>query len=818
MSWRDELIMAGWGCKDMAQAPARMRDLAAVEACVESDVRTACGDRINRLLSVLRSGAAAPVEVTVIDDRRHLPHLVTQLLDQLGAAYEARSAFPLAVAGSNLRRAQDGLLGRNREVGWNGSEDDSLTVCTAFSELTLAQAGANWIAATSQSARGGSRLLLTTSDPSPLVAALRGMDLPVPDGGSTSIERPIHQVLRLAMRLRWQPLNPRHLLEFLVHPAAPLPAHLRRSLAEAVADQPGIGGRGWQQAVANSKELAKRWEKENGEAAADIDRRMCDWLLVDRFDSADGAPAKALMETCERVRLWALGRAAMETFADEELQWQSLAATALEVSELLEGRDKVKLRELEQMLALAEGQGTMRGKAAMELGAIPTLDDPAAVLEPVSELFWWFPSRQPALPVSPWTRTERETLAGLGVLLPDAQTLIEARHAAAMLPLLAAAERVRLFLPKMQAGEFVEHLPLLDELQALAGSPVPVLDIDAMIADGSGVPGMARKQVRPLPRIRRWWKLPEPGLLGPRQSESFSSVSQFVFQPFAWVLKYLAKLEAGPVGSYSIAADARQRGNLMHRITEQLFDPLCSFAWRTASKDKFHEWLQSIWPGLLETEGANLLLPGARADAERLRQETQSAVWQLITHLRAVGVTEVQADVEPKRAPFRNQATLTGRIDLVVKRDAFPATAVIDLKYGGREKRCKELAHNTQLQLAIYSYLLASENGGNWPETAYFILSNRHLLAQNGDYFADANVVRMKDGVSGPKTCWNDFLRVWDWRRAQLDEGWIEVPMRGAEPIDGDPEATPPVPHWLPDIESKRYDGFESLTGWEEGA
>jgi hypothetical protein len=818
LSWRDELIMAGWGQQNVERAPARIRDFAAVEACAESEVRSGYGDRINRLLSTLGNGAAVPMEVTVIDERKQLPHLLGQLLEKLGAVFEARGQFPLATEGSNLRRAQEALLGLNREIVWNGSEDDSLTVCTAFSEMTLAQVAANWLASESRGADGGTRLLLTTSDPSPLVAALRGLDEPVPDGGSTSVQRPILQLLRLAFRLRWQPLNPTHLLEFLVHPVSPLPAHLRRRLAEVVADQPGIGGRGWQQAVAEAKELAKRWEKENGEADEDIERRMRDWLLVARYDPALGAPSEALAETCKNVRRWALGRMAKEAVEDEAMEWQSLAAVALEVSELLEGRETVKLTELEQMLSLAEGQGTTRGKAPVELGAIPTLNDPAAVLESVSELFWWSPARPAALPMSPWTRAEREALAGLGVMLPVARTLIESRRAAAMLPLLAATKRVRLFLPKKHAGEVVEHHPLLDELQAFAGGPIPMIDIDAMMSGGRGVPGVVSKPCHSLPGTRRWWKLSDPKLLYPRKSESFSSISQFVFQPFAWVLKYRAKLDAGPVGSYSIAADARQRGNLMHHITEQLFESPCSFTWQSESKDKFHEWLHSIWTVLLETEGANLLLPGARTDAERLRQETQRAIWQLITHLRAAGVTEARADVEPERAPFRNNATLMGRIDLVVKRDALPATAVIDLKYGGREWRRKELAQNMPLQLAVYSYLLASENGGDWPQTAYFILSDRQLLAQNSDYFADGNVVPMKGVEPGPKACWNDFLRVWDWRRAQLDDGWIEVPVAGADTVEGEPETVPPDPRWVQDLESERYDGFESLTGWEEGA
>jgi hypothetical protein len=39
------------------------------------------------------------------------------------------------------------------------------------------------------------------------------------------------------------------LLQFLIHPLGPVPGRVRRALAEAVADEPGIGGRAWRQAI-----------------------------------------------------------------------------------------------------------------------------------------------------------------------------------------------------------------------------------------------------------------------------------------------------------------------------------------------------------------------------------------------------------------------------------------------------------------------------------------------------------------------------------------------------------------------------------------
>jgi hypothetical protein len=64
----------------------------------------------------------------------------------------------------------------------------------------------------------------------------------------------------------------------------------------------------------------------------------------------------------------------------------------------------------------------------------------------------------------------------------------------------------------------------------------------------------------------------------------------------------------------------------------------------------------------------------------------------------------------------------------------------------GKGTRCNgcaakrdELTNNLQLQLAIYGYLIASSTA--WPESAFFILKKRALLAQNGSFFRSAEIV-----------------------------------------------------------------------------
>jgi len=91
------------------------------------------------------------------------------------------------------------------------------------------------------------------------------------------------------------------------------------------------------------------------------------------------------------------------------------------------------------------------------------------------------------------------------------------------------------------------------------------------------------------------------------------------------------------------------------------------------------------------------------------------------------------------------------------------------------------------------------------------------LLAQDRNYFPSARIVSPKSQSIGLAACWQQFENVWAWRRAQVDGGWLELPLEGTAPSDGngsEPNSAPPAPEWATDIKMKRYDDFAALTGW----
>jgi ATP-dependent helicase/nuclease subunit B len=111
--------------------------------------------------------------------------------------------------------------------------------------------------------------------------------------------------------LRWRPLDPRHLLEFLVHPVSPMDNPLRAELAEAVSEYPGIGGDEWNRAVESRRDYLKKeyaTDKKRLEVKLNrLDEDLAEWIIVERFDPQLGAPGSDLAPTCMDIAKWAAG-------------------------------------------------------------------------------------------------------------------------------------------------------------------------------------------------------------------------------------------------------------------------------------------------------------------------------------------------------------------------------------------------------------------------------------------------------------------------------------------------------------------------------
>jgi PD-(D/E)XK nuclease superfamily protein len=828
LAWRDELVLAGWKGTANPTDSVRIQDLADVERILSPALSPGFGDRVRAVLAELERRDPKLDAIEVVEGAEQLSLLLRQLLIKVGATFDCLNGTRMQTAGrigTDLWKLQEALVNGAENRPIKLANDGSVIFVTAYSEVTLAQFAAQLFQKSRRESLAST--MVARSECPHLDAALQSLDEPIIASSSRSPNRPVLQILALALTLRWEPLDPRDLLAFLVHPVSPLNIGLRAKLANAVSDCPGIRGTKWNKAIEEHRESLKQkfasdpnvlW-KMLKQSEEDLGK----WVTVKRFDPLAGAPGNELAVTCAGIVRWAMTRAVSHPDLPPALaeQYAQLASNSSDLATILRSLVTVTRAQLDRLVDQVVGTGVRRNHAVAEASHPHRLTAPGAFLEPADTVLWWDFRGSGASPITPWTKHEIEQLNQAGTLLLPATTRHTRENLAALRPILGTRKQLVFMCPRMVGNEPVPHHPLRDRIQSLIDGNLPMFDLDRHLADPVDAPAFeATSPVletlahRKLPGVRRWWKLPSGQQLGPRDLESFSSATKFIFNPAAWVLKYKAQLRPGRLFGNELVGGARQRGNLLHRLSELVFEPGSSLDWKTASRTQMDQWLENEWQKLLPAEGANLLLPGNLAVAAGLLDEAKSAIWSLIEQLRAASITKTAVNLSPAQVPFVG-GNLYGFIDLVAENGAGRA-AVIDLKYNGYDQKRDELANNLQLQLAIYASLITK--GATWPESAFFILKKRALLAQHNGFFPGARIVPAKSSPNGLRVCWNEFETLWHWRRALLNQGWIECAVEGADPTDGTGpvrNSIAPVERWQLEHATDPFNDFDALTGWE---
>jgi hypothetical protein len=830
LRWRDELVLAGWDGSPDPGSSQRIRDLAEVEGLAGPDLLPGFGDRLRKALTELDRRDPKFAAIEVLENRESLPLLLRRVFAKLGATFQsvgAETLRPAAIPGTDLHKIQEALANPGQNCRIKLDYDGSITFVTAYSEITLAHLAAQLFQ--KSRAQNESATLIAQSACSHLDTALRSLDEPVLGLSVRSAQRPVLQTLALALALRWEPLDPRDLLAFLIHPVSPMNKGLRDKLACAVAERPGIGGIEWNGALAeNEAYLTNKFASDPSglkNALKKVEESLSRWVVVPRFDPQAGAPGSELAETCAAMAPWAMTQAGDSHLASAMAeQFAQLASGARELAAILRGVSMVSRAQLDRLVDQVVGSGVSGSHTVAESGHIHSLTAPGAFLEPAETVLWWDFRGSISSPGTPWTKTEIEQLQRSGVELLLPITRRERENVAILRPVLGARKQLVFMSPRVVGNEPALYHPFRDRIQSLIDGVLPIFDLDRHLTDPNAAPPLplVAPKLYAFPRlrltgIRRWWKLSGGQYLNSRDRESFSSSEKFIFNPTAWVLRYKAKLWNGRLLGTDLVCGGRQRGNLLHRLFELVFASDPPIDWWNASRLQMDLWLEKEWQNLLQMEGANLRLPGYKVVAEGLLDEGKRAIWVLIEHLRVAGVTKTSANVKTLEIPFVG-GNIFGFLDLLVE-NASGQKAVIDLKYGGFKQKSQELSDNLHLQLAVYARLV--DQGSPWPEAAFLILGRRALLAQQRNFFLDADIVSSKLSPSGLQACWNEFEELWKWRRDLLNQGWIECAVTGSDRANGSglmPNSTSPIPRWPLERHTDPYNDFDALTGWEENA
>jgi RecB family exonuclease len=804
LQWRDQWYLAGWQGTFSNDAPARLKDMAAIEALAKNAVEPDLGQRIQRVIALLPCNPIAIESITLRDPLADVPHLWQRLIKTIeatGATINEETATPpQANIDSDLGKLQRNLLAAtNEKIHLRGdgsvivlcadSPQESTPLTTLLTQSWQAQAPDKTIAILAES-RGD---LLDDS--------LESMNSPRLGFSALSPWRPVFQVLPLACELLWEPLNPTALFQFLSHSVGPIPERVREKLAQTVASTPGIGSETWREAINRSL------ENEDENKHEQLREKIRYWLESPRYSPQTGVDSATLAQRAQRVADWLQG--AKEASDDDALKslYNIALNQALEFVKAIErlkthGREMLTQDNVRRLIEDVRGTGApVTDKYAQVCPGQPRVlraDHAGAFSRAVDNVIWWDCQANDRVHRWPWSRTERAALSTNGVLLQSEDEQLEWLGKAWLRPILCATERCTLILH----DDAERHHPVWDQIASLTEG-LPILQITS--SDTPTELGIAQSQLTPrtLPPKVRWWQLPESATLPQRQAESFSSLDKYIHSPYQWLLDYAAKIRPGSLAS--VNDGNLLKGSLAHRLYEEFLNAHPKIT--TINSGDIASWVDEHIETLLQQEGALLLEPGRQAECERFITQVQDSLTALVDHLQQAAVETVQ--MELKQDGLFAGGKLTGSIDVLATR-ADGEEAVVDIKWGGKKYRRDALLKNSYLQLATYAQLRRNNKATASPALSYFIVEDAHMLSLDHEFFPDAEILK-PEGEENSAQYWQRFENSWHWRKTQFDKGLIEVTVTDTEPDD----ASTPDEGCLEIPEaSDKFNDYKVLTGW----
>ena len=813
LDWRAQWYEAGWDGTFPDDVPARLADMAAVEAIAKHRVPPTPGERLQRVAETLADRRTQIEQVELHTPLQDLPHVWQRVVRAL--PWNPAPGLELAAAGpdgSDLARVQRRLLSMIDRDDDSAAEreslqgDGSLVVVKSASKDLSADAIAEFLLETGAI---GSTLLVAEIDGIVLDNALERAGLPRCGFRHYTRFRSATQVLKLALALVWKPVDPHRMLQFLLHPSGPLPRWIRWRLADAVAASPGIGGPAWIDSIERiAQTLRERYEAEESEVKR-LRSDIAFWLEADRYDPDVGAPLETLLERTGRVSAWASTQSNTVESESEAAMFAAAHAQAeallTELAELRQaGAQRIARLELQRRIDEVTTDAPDPSTYG-EAGHARATTAAAAVTGTWPTVVWWNLVRESTAISYPWSRRELDALRASGVRLPEVDDIVRRRSREWLRPLCNAGERLVLVVHHDERGThplWTRIESLFDGLAMVEIEPVLLAGGTILQPLGIRTRGLALRHLR---APRRWWSLPAEYPVARREVESYSSLSKLCDYPHEWVLQYAARLRAGRAAA--VMDGTRLLGNLGHRLFEEFFSTRDD--WRNMPDAAVLAWVRSELPGFVEREGAVLLGHGRGVDRQRVAATLERALIRLLVHLRSAGVVKATAEASGE-APFSGRR-LTGVIDLMLTRGD-GQRAVLDIKWAGENYRSGLLAENRALQLATYAYLQKSRDKSDaWPAGAFFILATGNVLAADRTSFPDAIVCPSDDG-SGSADLWDRLQVTCDWRWEQLEEGRIEVVTDLTAP---DEQSSPPDGGLRPVSGGDPYDDYLRLTGWE---
>ena len=750
LSWRDELVDAGWDAGQEWRS-SRLADLAAADMA-GTDLPPGIADRVAALTADLAARPALPIRsIRLIDARNVHSAAWRRLLDRIEACGVAIKQVPIAPTAS-----EDTALGQlqrwmARSGPVAGGADGTVTIATSASAAPAAEVVGHWFA---EHGDHEAVLIAQDADTHLLDHGLCGAGQPRAGRSRTSAHRGSLQILFLAFKIAWAPFDPRALMELLVFPTPPIAPRAGRRLAAVLEKAPGRGSTMWNDAWA---EIGMAELAEAGCDASAIRKahkrleRWHAWAYPELADPVAGMPLQAALATCDRTIAWAAVRHA----SDGDALYRATMALATDVRRALVAlsRDRLPRTLVERVIDQALDIGHDNPMADAEAARWRCVPHPGGIWGPTDTVVWWnFRTTQEGLQRQPWTNGERRELAERGCPPDDPGVAARAASAAWERSVMNARSHLLIIAGGLDAGEDEALHPLAHRIAPATERLATWTRTEDVLAHASIVLAGVELRREPvsfasLPEQRTMW--PTPAGYADRLKGLAHSATSFengLECQLMWALKHVARLRPGRVRSIP---DANQLlGNLAHALAHEIFVPGAP-----PTPDNAAARASELLDGLIDGVAAPLRLPELAAQLSDARERLPAAMAELARTL-SVNDLVVAASESQVSVTFENALAVRGAIDLVAK-DWSGRYVIIDLKWTrSAKKRFDELKAGNAVQLATYGAMVADHA----PYRAgYFLLNQRQFVT-----LSDGGLIgRQVEGRRGFPETWAAIRESW---------------------------------------------------------
>lgn len=769
---RDNLKLAGWDFEIDGDLPPRIADLASVEAALEDseyDFATGFADRFVEVAAAC-SEQATPVKQVFLNEPRALfPFYWQKLLTCLEEQGTTVSQLPepKLTGNSDLAIFQKGLLGNRKKV--SAKQDGSLLLIRAKRETDAAA----FLAKKIQLNPNYRPVCLIPEKNRALDNALMQEGLPSLGILSASLARPTLQIIKLVTAFLWRPIDPYKVLEFVTLPIKPLESDLAVIIARQIAQRPGLNSDNWYASINQYfEELAQKSAADPTIKVDKIREEYKFWFERRRYDISKSLPKDEVIEIFEYIADWASKKFESDGGVNSSLL--VLSEQSKRIKELMialpESYNFLTNLELERIVRTIYQPSPVLFRE-QEVGHLPFVYHPSALIQPVSDLLWWnFSMKERPSFFSKWYQVEFNYFKSIDIELETPQKENEVLIWQRKRPMLQANGRLILIIPERVEGKEVLSHPLLGDLEATFDNLESITyDLDkqqnaACLDKKFSLPEWVNLQQKfigqPIPML----DVEHSELFNEREHETFTSLDSLFYFPYQWVFRHKVRLHKSSI--LSVVSDSALLGNLAHRFIELLLKEDI----QVMTKDKIEQWIDDKAPQLFRREAATLLMYGREPERLAFLNTIKYAAWSLVSSILQNG-WKVQGTEVDLSGHFVN-IPMKGKADLVLARG--DERCVVDLKWRGGNYRKQVIKNEEDLQLVMYAKLLTPD--ATWAHTAYFILEKGEMIARNTQAFEKCVAINPDaDHIEINERIWAKMEATMRWRLAQLAQGNIEI-------------------------------------------